>query len=281
MDLHGVWQEHKPFLLSVAGGVVLFFGAWWGIDSSLGKNSRKEATRIARAQADLRKEFYSARDLQLAKGQNEALRAALGDLSAACEFHAREGFAAGKGASVESQYIATVYRVREELLQLAGRANLVLPKDLGLAAQAPTRPTELQRSLECLDAVDRFVRIALDCGYARIEEIKFTIDARVRSGKPIADIEQNLVRIKAVAHPRAIASSLIALRRPSQSERLLIKTLDVTPSRSKVEELVIELELAVLHPPGLADLSAPEGSGSGAAPGRATSGSQAAARRSP
>ncbi len=249
MDAQAIWQENKNFLLCAGGGLLLFFGIWWGIDTSLGQSARRESARIRRAQNDLRKEYYGARDLERTREENIALRSALDRLHALCDFKAREAFKASPGSAVESRYISTVYKVREDLLTLAGRANMALPKDLGLSAQAPTRPAELERTLECLDAVDRFVRLALDAGMARIDEIRVTIDPRVRSGRTIADTEENLVRIKALGDPRAIEACLVGLRQ-TPGGPLLAKSIDVTPSRSKVDELTLELEVAVLHPRG-------------------------------
>lgn len=268
MDAQAYWQENKSFLLAVAGGVLVFCGAWWGIERSAGARVRAQSLRISRASADLRKEMYGAAELERVEAENAALREALQALTQAAEFEVRERFAASSSVSAESRYLSTVHAVREELLQLAGRAGASLPKDLGLPAQAPTRSAELARTLECFDAVDRFVRHALDCGIARVEELKIGLDARVRSGKPIADLEQNVVRAKAVGRPGAVAQLLTALATDRYGDPLCLGSVSVMPSRSKLEEVTLELELLVLHPHGAQALLSGDGSAQAPEQGR-------------
>ena len=73
MDLNNYWQENKRFLTSVGVGVVVFFVAWYAIDSSLGSELRAQRAQKVRREADLRQPMFSGADLERAKAQQDGL----------------------------------------------------------------------------------------------------------------------------------------------------------------------------------------------------------------
>ena len=83
MDFENYWQENKNFVLSVAGGALVFLIAFLVLDSSYGADLRGSAARLGREQAKLRQSYYTNADLGRVEEEHEALVAARTALCAA------------------------------------------------------------------------------------------------------------------------------------------------------------------------------------------------------
>ena len=256
MDLEGYWQENRRFVLSVTAGAVTFLIGWWAIDAYLGDDLRSLRSRRARVQQELSEPKFQANDLERAQAQNAALRAATETLRASAEFKPRERFTLASGASASSRYVAVVSEVREELLQRAGRAGLVLPHDLGLPTLAPTKDVEIQRTLEALDALERTLTLAIDSGCERVATIKVRLDPRLVSGKPIDDLERSALELRLEGPSPPLARLLVLLQQPRADGVLLVQRAEMTPLRTARDEMRLDLELALTHPHGVGALSA-------------------------
>lgn len=261
MDLDGYWQENKRFVTSVAGGGLAFLIGWYVIDSNLGGELQRMQARRARLQGDLAEPMYGTSDLDRAKAENEALRKALGELREHTEFQAREAFALRADQAPSSRYVSVVSLVRETLLQDAGRAGLVVPADLGLPTLAPTREAEIERTLEALDAVERFVRLAMAARVQRIDQIRVRLDSRLLAGKPIADLERTQIEITLTGPSEPIVRLLELCAEPVDGRTLLVGRAEVKDARGKRNEVRLELELAVTHPHGLGQVEDAGGEG--------------------
>ncbi len=258
MDLSNYWQENKRFLSTVGLGVVVFFGAWTGIDRTLGADLRQQRASKLRLDGELKKPMFSALDLERATAENTTLVAACDALRAATEFVARPEFRMEKGVPATSRYFNVVERTREDLKRKAGRAGLALPSDLGMPAIAPTKEAELARYLEALDAVDQTVHAAIASGCQRIETIRVKLDNRLLSGKSFDDVEKTLIEIKFVGAALPLATLLERLQdtgprstgaRVSQGARALqMEKVEVDPARTKnIEDVKLEITLLVAH----------------------------------
>jgi len=255
LDLEGYWQENRRFVLAVTGGAVAFLIGWWAIDAYLGADVRSLQSRRARVQQELRDPKFQTQDLDRADAQNKALREATTTLRAAAEFKPRDRFTLAPGASASARYVDVVSKVREDLLQRAGRSGLVLPHDLGLPTLAPTKDAEIQRTLEALDALERTLSLAIDSGCERVATIRVRLDPRIVSGKPIDDLEHNVVELRLEGASPPLARLLVALQQPRPDGALLVQRAEMTPLRTARDEMRLDLELAVTHPHGVGALS--------------------------
>ena len=256
MDLEDYWQENKRFVLSVAGGALAFLVGWWALDAYLGADLRALQARRARLQQELSEPLFGVADLDRARGQNAALREAVTTLRAAADFRPRERFTLVPGVDPSSRYVAVVSDVREGLLSSAGRAGLVLPQDLGLPTLAPTKESEIARTLEALDALERTLELAIESGCERVDSIRIRLDPRLLAGKPIDDLERTIVELRVVGPSVPIVRLIELLQEPRQHGVLLLHRAEISPARARRDEVLLDLELALVHPHGLGALAA-------------------------
>ena len=203
--------------------------------------------------------MYGTKDLEHAQADNKALREAVNVLRSGAEFQARDSFALRSGDAPSSRYVSVVSGVREQLLQDAGRAGLIVPQDLGLPTLAPTREAEIARTLEALDAVDRCVRLALEAGVERIDQIRIRLDSRLLAGKPIEDLETTTIELQITDKSVPIVRLLEALPEPREEGALLVRRAEIKDARGRRDEVRLELVLAITHPHGLGAVAATEG----------------------
>ena len=240
------WQENKPFVLGVAAGAALFGIGWLATAKTLGADLRAQRARLRTLETQLDQPRFVAADQERAQAERDSLSQAVTTLSDAVAFHARPEFALD-GTSPANRYFAVQSRVREELLTLAGRAGLILPEGLGLPALSPTKEQEIVRYLEALDVVDRVVKLAIEAGCERIDEIRVQLDSRLVSGKSIPDIEKTSIEFDLIG-PSAPLARWVAL---TQQERfgdvILIDKLNLVASRTKPDEARLEVTFRVAH----------------------------------
>lgn len=251
MDLDSYWQENKRFVLSVVGGLVAFLIVWGLIDSNLGDDLDRLQARRSRLRGDLAESMFGNSDLDRAEQENKALSEAVARLREHTDFVAREGFALRPGDAPSSRYVSVVSQVREDLLQDAGRAALVVPQNLGLPTLAPTREAEIAATLEALDAVDRTVRLCIEAGVERIDQIRIRLDSRLLAGKPIEDLETTSVEVQITGASAPIVQLLEQLAVPRHGGVLLVRRAEIKDARGRRDEVRLELELAITHPHGL------------------------------
>lgn len=259
MDLDSYWQENKRFVMSVAGGAVAFLILWWIIDVNLGENLRAMEARRNRLKSDLAASMFGNADLERAQSENKALREAVSLLREHSEFRARDSFALRAGDAPSSRYVSVVSQAREDLLQDAGRAGLVVPQDLGLPTLAPTREAEISRTLEALDAVDRSVRLAIESGVERIDQIRIRLDSRLLAGKPIGDLETTTIDLQLTGKSAPMVRLLELIAIPRTHGALLVRRAEIKDARGRHGEVRMELVLAVTHPHGLGAVADAEG----------------------
>lgn len=266
MDLNNYWQENKRFVVSVASGAIVF-----AVGSMLiGSFFRAELTKQRRAaDATARKlrteSMYTQSDLSTAQKERDELAASVDVLRGAVAFAPRKDFVLdpARGAA-SNQYFGAVSRVREELLTLAGRANLRLPEDLGLPALSPTREGEIARYLEALDLVDRAARMALRSGVQRIDKIDIKLDPGLTSRQGVGQIESTRVEFTLSGRPTPLVRFLEETQSPrpdsttgsttgpttgpttgQPSGPLLIEKAQMQPARTKADEVGLEVTFVV------------------------------------
>ncbi|MBI5433458.1 MAG: hypothetical protein HZA52_11570 [Planctomycetes bacterium] len=240
------WQENKRFVLGVAAGAAVFGIGWLATEKTLGADLRSQRARLSTIEKQLAQPRYVAADQTRAEAERERLSQAVATLNDAVSFHARPEFALD-GTSPANRYFAVQSRVREELLTLAGRAGLVVPEGLGLPALSPTKEQEIVRYLEALDVVERVVKLAIDAGCERIDEIRIALDPRLVSGKSIPDIEKTSIEFDLIGASAPLARWIAATQQERFGDVLLIDKLNLLASRTKADESRLEVVFRVAH----------------------------------
>ena len=211
------------------------------ISKFVGSELRDKRRALDAARRQLERPMLSRADLDAAQEENEALRAAAGQLAGVVQFAPRERFRLDPSASASNRYFATVADLRDELIPLAGRSGLTLPPDLGLPALAPTREEEIERYLDALDVVDRVVRIAIDAGVQRVEGIRIQLDPALLSGRGLGRIERTKVTFELAGPPEPIVRLIELTQVPRAHGVLLVHELDARRSRKKRDELSADI----------------------------------------
>ena len=246
MDLNEYWEENRRFVLGVLGALVVFFIAHSLVKSIYADDIVSKRGQISRSKSDLNEPMYSSADLALAEEQNAALKAALQELIGPTHFAPRDAFALdAERGSASSQYLRALGDVREELVRLAGRANMLLDNSLGLPALSPTRDVEIERYLEGLDLVDQLVRSAIDAGVTRVEQLRIVLDPGLKSREGLGKIERTKVSCSLFGNSLALEGLLNATQRPANGRSLHIFELEMNPSKSKDDEVRLDLTLLI------------------------------------
>ncbi|MBC8451141.1 MAG: hypothetical protein H8D72_00365 [Planctomycetes bacterium] len=252
MDFDEYWQENKRFVGLVFAALVVFLIARGVVSSTLGGDVQAAARALSNAEGKLKAPMYDTRDRDAARKENEALKAVVAQLSEAVAFVPREGFDLVDVRSASSRYHGTLARVREELLPLAGRANMALDGDLGQPALSPTRSEEIGRYLEGLDLVDRVVRLAIDTRVSGVESLKVTLDSGLRSKEGVGEIERTRVSATLVGSGASLLEFLRRARRPELvpgGQPLVIEELDMRAAKRGVgAELEVRFNVVRLAP---------------------------------
>lgn len=243
MNFDDYWQENKRFVLTVLGGLIVFWIGNMMIDSFIGSDLRsKQASRVS-LQRKLREERFLPRDLATARSQNEELVAARDELSGALAWSARPEFRLDPSrGSAGNQYFATAQRVRDDLLRRAGRRNVRIDQDLGLPALAPTRDDEIERHLEALDLVERVVGLAIDERVERVDDIEISLDPGLRGRKGVGRVERTRIKMKMVGESAPMLRVLAATQAPALGASLVIEELEIVPERTKTDEVRLEVK---------------------------------------
>ena len=249
MDLSGYWQENRRFVLSVGGGALVFL-IGFAVENALFRDELN-ATRqeIQRFKNKLETAPFGPQDLADAEAENTALRAAVEKLSAAASLHPRSEFVPDPSAgSSANQYLRTLSRVREELLQRCNRASLDIDSSLGMPELSPTVETQIVRYLEALDVVETVADLALRARVDRIDKIQVRLDPGHGSREGVGPIERTRVVMSLAGSSLALTRVLAWTQRPGAGGRVLpIDQFEMVTARGKAGEVRLEVTFVVAH----------------------------------
>ena len=253
MDLEEFWQENKRFVLAVVGGAIVFLIGLSIIDGTIRDDVVASRRGVVTNQRNLRRPLFKSRDLDRAKEQNKALTAALDDLKGRVEFQPREEFVAdGRAGSVSNKYFAVASAVRENLLMLAGRANMRLPESLGLPPSVVDEG-EIVRYLEGLDVVDRVVQLALAAGVERFVEIQIGLDPALLAKKPLPTIEETEIDFELVGDPGPLVRLVAMTQEGRFGHPLIVRDVEMKTAKVKRDEVRLNMKVVICHLHGLDD----------------------------
>jgi hypothetical protein len=249
MDFDEYWQENKRFVGIVFTGFLVFMIARMSISSTIGGEVTAAQKRDSRERTKLKAPMYDNRDRDSAKGENDALVQVADKLKDAVGFVPREAFTLSGSLSPSARYHAALAQVREDVLPLASRANMVVDNDLGQPDLSPTREEEIVRHLEALDLIDRALRLSLDVGMARVDKIHVALDAGLRSKGGVGVVENTRVELELGGDGAAV---LEFIRRSQEPELVIggraftILSLNTRQSK-RAGETQVNLSLAVVR----------------------------------
>jgi hypothetical protein len=175
MDLTGIWQENKTFImLVVAGLLVLIIGQvviseLYPVDTER-KILRKSLSDIRRLEAVPKGLLIQAQD------DNEAFTTAYQRVLERVDFKPREEFLLNPSESPDVQYFRIVSQEREVLVETPKTFNITVANDLGMPELSPTRRKDIQRALIGLDIVDRVVGLAIESNVREVGSIDLVSD---------------------------------------------------------------------------------------------------------
>lgn len=239
MDLGAYWQENKRFVLTVGAGALVFL-IGFAVESSLFQGKITAAQRAIQLSKNKLKEMqFSAKDLAEVESENAALRAALGQLTAAARFQPRPEFTPDPAAgSSANHYLRTLSRVREELLQRANRASVTVDPSLGMPELSPTAEREILRYLEALDLVETVADLAIRARADAVDKIQVRLDPAHNSRQGVGQIERTKVQMTLTGSSVALTRVIAWTQRPGPDGRVLpIDQLEMSTARGRKEEV--------------------------------------------
>tara|TARA_R110002095_G_scaffold146426_4_gene126658 strand:+ start:2344 stop:3117 length:774 start_codon:yes stop_codon:yes gene_type:complete len=248
MDLENYWQENRKFVLTVAGGALVFLIAFLYVDSAFGDARRTAARRLGQVQNDLKEPRFNNNDKSLAERENEALLAATDTLKQAVAFESRPEFTLRPNMGSEnSQYMGRIARMQNELAVQASRARVVLPEGLDIEPLKTSDTTLIERHLQGLDLLSRLVALSIEAGVDRVVSCKIELDSGLSSRDGVGAIERTRVQVRLTSDPPA-AGRFMAL---TQSDRfgkpLVVDTYDVQRAAGNRDEVKIDATFLVVR----------------------------------
>lgn len=243
------WQENKRFVVLVASGAIVFVIGLMLIDRFFAQELKSRQAALNSVQRKLANDaLFTNEQLATLQKENGELQQSMDVLRKSVAFVARPGFRfdAQKGAA-GNQYFQIVSGVREELLTLAGRANLRIPEELGLPALSPTREPDIERYLEGFDLVDRAARMAIASGVERIDRIDVKLDPRLASREGVGAIERTRVEMALSGRPGPLVQFLVASQGDKDGGPLVIEKCEMQPARTKADEAGLEITFIVVR----------------------------------
>lgn len=250
MDIEQYWQRNRRFVLQVAGGLLGFLVLNLVISRTVGSDLRRSQGELASQRAKLQRlsaDGFGAAERNSAEEDHQALGRAIAELAARVEYAPGSELAAAIAKPTPASYLSSVARVREELLQRASRADVEIEPGLGLPEISPTRPEEIGRTLEALDAIERVARAGIEAGITRLDKLKIRLDPGLYGRRGSGALERTHVDLRLTGDNAAVLATLLATQRPAGpgQRALMIDSAKATPERDRPEELRLEVTLVL------------------------------------
>lgn len=156
------WQENKRWILSVTGGVVLFF-IGLKLVASLFDSAGAQRRVSLRVRNVNREEFYDAKDLETLRSDAEVLAGDFDALQAAVAFVAEDEFLAGGKGDLDSHYDLVSRRVRADLLDRGMEYSVEIDSS-SLQWATPVGRVEISYTLIALNLLEQAAQRLLTAG---------------------------------------------------------------------------------------------------------------------
>ena len=170
MDLEAIWQTHKPFIVKVGAGALVFAILGWYQSSVTAGAQRLERTSVS-LEGDLVGKLNDLEGAEgLEKGRNTALAKDLRpSVLGVVGWTGDSEFALPKGDRPALFYAGAVQAAERRLLEAASTWNAEVPRN----AQALGLPSEVEdamvvETLARLDVSERVIRMLMDAGVRQV-----------------------------------------------------------------------------------------------------------------
>lgn len=179
-DLNTALQANKRFLAGTVLAAGVFFAATALVDSFLGGDLTTSRNEVASARAKMsRGKLYNAKNLEAARAELASLEESVAALGSRLRFAPREAYQLKpSGGSPANQYVGIAAEVRERRLDDARSRGIDLVDHVGIPDRSPTDVEEIERTLRCLDLIDRVIGLLLLPGTRSIDRISVVSDRR-------------------------------------------------------------------------------------------------------
>lgn len=210
MDLAEIWQQHKVFLISILGALVLLFVGRGVIADQypVTELERKSQNVIAQMQKGTDVPDSVLRDLRdQVSGMEDRLRKLLGDM----QFESDPLFVLPRGEPNPTSFCwLRLRQAQEALVDEASRQNIFVTEQLGLQDAAPTDPEEIKRTLRALNVVNDVVLTCIEAGVRRIQRIQIDPPAKSRTRRS-SFVEDLGIQFEIFGSERALQTVLARL----------------------------------------------------------------------
>jgi hypothetical protein len=248
MDLENYWQENRKFVLTVAGGALVFLIAYLYVDSAFGDSWRTAGRKLSQVESALRDGFFSNSDKRLAEDENAALIAAMGELQEAVAFEPRPEFTLRPDMGSEnSQYMGRIARMQNELAVLASRARVVLPEGLDIEPLKTSDTSLIKRHMEGLDLLSRVIALSIEAGVGRVVSCQIELDTRLSSRDGVGTVERTRVQVKLSSDPPAAGRFLSLTQSDRFGKPMVVDTYDVRRASGNRDEVTIDATFLVVR----------------------------------
>ena len=257
MDLTDIWQEHKHFILSVTGALILLLVGKGVLGSTYPVGA--VARDSAKANSNLRKEReVKSRQVRDVRSEVESLRERLGGLMNEMQFKPAVEFVdAAAAPNPRTEYFRVVGLLQEVLVDMAERQGILIPEKLGLPDRAPTDPVEIRRSLRALNVIRNVVISCINAGIKRIVEIRIEDKPRVTRGVTfVSDLKVEFEIQGSEASLRQVVDEVTSGSGDESTFLELTTPTSIEPVRGERDVLQLTLNVAALkiQPPEGVDL---------------------------
>jgi hypothetical protein len=209
MDLTGIWQENRTFIMAVVAGLLVLIIGQVVISELYPVDAERKA--LMKSLSDIRRLEAVPRDLlDRAQDDNDAYTAQYEAVLERVDFEPREEFLLDPSVNPDVQYFRIVSQEREVLVEMPKTLNITVANNLGMPELSPTRRGDIQRALLGLDIVDRVVSLAIESDVREVGSIDLIADVGRRKK---GFIEELRVRFQMTGTMGAIATFFDKLQR--------------------------------------------------------------------
>ncbi|MCP5021210.1 MAG: hypothetical protein GY930_05480 [bacterium] len=250
MNFSDYWQENKRFVTTVVGGVLVFFVAYSMLDGSYGSQARNARRSLSGIQVDLREPMFGGTDRDLAEQENEALRAALQELSVRTTFEPRAEFQWNPATgSASNLYFQRVDEVTDRLRRLASRSRARIPDglDLDMKESMTNDSNTTERHLDALDLIERVVTEALNNGISSVDRISVDLDPGFTSKQGLGAVERTRVQFDMSGPAESVTATILATQGDRYGRPVVLDSLTCKTPRRSAGQVKLNLSCSALR----------------------------------
>jgi hypothetical protein len=249
MDLADLWQQHKKFILIVAGAFLLLLVGRGVISSRFDYEAR--AAAAYKTSTTMAKQPKVPDDVVRALQDDVAsLKERCAELAKTMRHRPGDAFVVPAGEPNPRAYFFRRHRETSKALSdAAERQDIRVPEQLGLKDMAPTEPDEIRRQLVALDVVQQVVVEAIGAGVRRIASIQIEDAAKGRSRASgfISDLGVRFDIFGGEKSIRALVTGLVDGPARGQAAYLAIDQARIKPVKGDIGMLELDLTVSALE----------------------------------